>query len=86
MTSNSPQPITYLSLYRKYGGRIMRAHPLEMQAAARAAGTAPLSELSAAYHAWASEQIAGSLSRGKKPSVCFNKEGLCEEDKCTCWE
>jgi len=75
-------PITFLSLLRKYGGNISLAHQLELRAAARAVpiGTNKLKALSIAAHNY---KVECQRKYGKK-RLCYNRDGLCEKDKCNC--
>lgn len=80
---NEP-PITFLNLLRKYRGNIKRAHPLEMKAAARAvpAGKNKMEHLFDSAHNYIEETVQRAAAKGQK--LCFNKDGLCEEDHCRC--
>lgn len=80
--------ITYLDLFKKYNGTIMRAHQDEMRAAAK---TVPQGENSLTALFFAARQYEELLDeqykcRGVVPAVCVNKDDLCEEDHCRCWK
>lgn len=79
------QPITFLSLYRKYGGNLRRAHVLEIQAAKNATSRSMhwMSAMMTAEKAYEKELVQKAQLQGKKPR-CTNRKGMCEEDKCNC--
>lgn len=80
--------ITHLSLFRKYGGNIMTAHPQEMKAAARSVpeGQSPLTALFTAAREYEKEEHQKYQRTGIMPAVCFNRDNLCEDDHCRCWK
>lgn len=78
--------ITYLSLMRKYGD-IKKATTEEARAAARNIpdGSNALTEIFAAARQYETE-CQQQADRGVHPAVCFDRDGFCDEDSCSCWK
>jgi len=88
MQSNTLQkPLTHLELFRKYGsGRLI---PNEELRAARAYITPEKNGLKLFFEAareYEREVAAEAKATGKRPAVCFDREGTCEDDHCRCWK
>jgi hypothetical protein len=82
------QPITHLSLLRKYDGNIKAAHEKELRAAARSVpeGQNPITALFLAAREYEMELDKKYRVQGLVPAVCVDKYGDCEEDHCRCWK
>lgn len=82
------QPITHLSLLRKYGGDIKKATTEELKAAQATIpeGMNALGSLFTAAREYEKEVKAEAERTGMRPAVCFNRDGLCEDDHCRCWD
>lgn len=85
-TTHTPK-ITHIQLFRKYNGNLKRANTLELQAAARSVpqGQNALSALFKAARRYEEELDKKYHCQGVVPAVCVNKDDLCEEDHCRCW-
>lgn len=66
----------------------MQATPEEMQEAAKniPEGKNSLMALFEAAREYEKEVEAEARKTGMRPSVCFNRDGLCEDDHCRCWD
>jgi hypothetical protein len=80
MENRAALGITYLTLLRKYKGKILRADPREMRAASLAVpeGVSPMAHLHFSVRNYELE------CRQTHRHICTNRDGLCEEDKCNC--
>lgn len=87
MTTNTKhKPLTHLELLRKYktftaipSGELRKAQVyLNGQN-----GIAAIIEASKSYK---KELEAEAQQTGMHPAVCFDKDGLCEDDHCRCWK
>lgn len=74
--------INHLYLLRKYKGNIMLATSDEMKAAA---SSIPKGENALKHLHDATREYELTYKSNGSP-VCFNKDGLCEDDRCRCRE
>jgi len=79
--------ITHLSLLRKYTGDIKKATAEELKAAQASIpeGTNAIGALFTACREYEKEIGDEAARMGKRPAMCFNQDGLCEDDHCRCW-
>lgn len=87
MENQTNTQITHLSLMRKYGN-IMHATSEELKAAVAniPKGKNPLQHLFESACVYEKEVEMEAKLMGMRPAVCFNRDGLCEDDHCRCWD
>ena len=78
--------ITHFSLLEKYNGRIRLATTEELREAQKniPEGKNALQCLIESAREYKKALIAKAKESAKRPSICYDKDGLCEDDLCRC--
>lgn len=87
MTINTQKPLNHLELLRKY--KYFKAIPADELRAAQVhvpKGESAIKCLFKAARAYENEVRKTAKATGSHPRVCFSKDGLCDDERCYCWE